>query len=121
MKRQRVKFPGGTSTEKTKHYKLKRSTVSSIGGHLSPTSGIVNLVFSCQNGFLSASICSLIIKALVITESAVPSLLRPGFETVPPAKIMHYKFLLYDITETCTETFFTPSQEKITDSHFWIF
>ena len=85
MKRQRVKFPG-TSTEKTKHYKLKRSTLSSIGGRLSPTSGIVNLAFSCQNGFLSASICSLIIKALVITESAVPSLLRPGFETVPLQK-----------------------------------
>ena len=75
----------GTSTAygKTKHYKLKRSTVSSIGGRLSPTSGIVNLVFSCQNDFLSASIRSLIIKALVITESALPSLLRPGFETVP--------------------------------------
>ena len=60
--------------------------MSSIGGRPSPTSGIVNLVFSCQNGFLSASIRSLIIKALVITESAVPSLLRPGFETVPLQK-----------------------------------
>ena len=85
MKRQRVKFPWDLYCiwENKTLQAEEIYTVSSIGGRLSPTSGIVNLVFSCQNDFLNASIRSLIIKALVITESALPSLLRPGFETVP--------------------------------------